>query len=249
MLEAELEKSQMETLVANQSRYSVQAELDTLKSAAALVSQLQAQLCAAEARATHWQQVATQVLTPGSRRKVQGKGKEEDGGWGEERDGTGNVAEDGAGLRLSLLVGAPVPADDDPVGLFASTPSPTSKVAKDHIPHNEPVPVVDPAAKDAILQATLEENARLNAVVGSLQEEVKDSRAQLVASQASMQKEFASLWSAVQELNKLDAIKVRSIKANTCRPSVQLYAFASMIYTHTSIDAFIHSSFRKCADY
>ena len=43
--------------------------------------------------------------------------------------------------------------------------------------------------------------------------------------------------------------KVRSIKANTCRPSVQLYAFASMIYTHTSIDAFIHSSFRKCADY
>ena len=45
------------------------------------------------------------------------------------------------------------------------------------------------------------------------------------------------------------ALKVRSIKANTCRSSVQLYAFASMIYTHTSIDAFIHLSFRKCADY
>ena len=46
-----------------------------------------------------------------------------------------------------------------------------------------------------------------------------------------------------------DTVKVRSIKANTCRPSVQLYAFASMIYTHTSVDAFIHSSFKKCADY
>ena len=49
--------------------------------------------------------------------------------------------------------------------------------------------------------------------------------------------------------NAVSALKVWSIKANTCRPSVQLYAFASMIYTHTSIDAFIHSSFRKCADY
>ena len=46
-----------------------------------------------------------------------------------------------------------------------------------------------------------------------------------------------------------DAFKVRSIKANTCRPSVQLYAFASMIYTHTSIDAFIHASFRRAAAY
>ena len=46
-----------------------------------------------------------------------------------------------------------------------------------------------------------------------------------------------------------DSYKVRSIKANTCRPSVQLYAFASMIYTHTPIDAFIHSSFRKCTNY
>ena len=32
---------------------------------------------------------------------------------------------------------------------------------------------------------------------------------------------------------RIDTFKVRSIKANTCRPSVQLYAFASMIYTHT----------------
>ena len=38
-----------------------------------------------------------------------------------------------------------------------------------------------------------------------------------------------------------EARKVRSIKANTCRPSMQLYAFASMIYTHTPIDAFIHT--------
>ena len=56
------------------------------------------------------------------------------------------------------------------------------------------------------------------------------------------------LQGEVLDLTRL-ALQGRSIKANTCRSSVQLYAFASMIYTHTSIDAFIHSSFRKCTNY
>ena len=52
-------------------------------------------------------------------------------------------------------------------------------------------------------------------------------------------------------LEKPDDAKVcgRERKAGTCRSSEQLCAFASMIYTHTSIDAFIHSRSRKFADY
>lgn len=152
--------------------------------------QLQAQLGAAEARATHWQQVATRVLTP-NHKKNNDDGRADGGEGAGEGEGEGERGEDG--VSICLLEGRPDSTDPD--GLFASTPP------------GVPRPAVDPAAKDAILEATLQENTRLNGVVASLQEGLKDSQAQLLASQASMQKEFASLWSAVQELNKLDTIK------------------------------------------
>jgi hypothetical protein len=66
-------------------------------------------------------------------------------------------------------------------------------------------------SRAAFLAATLAENSRLSAELAQAQDEAKDARAQLLSSQSSMQKEFASLWMAVQELNKLDAVKEHAL--------------------------------------
>eukprot|EP01033_Poteriospumella_lacustris_P013757 gene13757-9851_t len=58
----------------------------------------------------------------------------------------------------------------------------------------------------------VDENQRLVAQSLTAQKEAQTAREEVTATQNTMQREFASLWMSVQELNKLDALKDKSIQ-------------------------------------
>lgn len=57
-----------------------------------------------------------------------------------------------------------------------------------------------------------QENQRLTSSLQSAQKEAQQAKDEVVTTQTVMQREFASLWMSVQELNKLDALKDKSIQ-------------------------------------
>ena len=57
-----------------------------------------------------------------------------------------------------------------------------------------------------------EENVKLKEHLTASQEAEEKSKNELKVAQESMQREFASLWMAVQELNKLDAVKEKAMQ-------------------------------------
>lgn len=73
------------------------------------------------------------------------------------------------------------------------------------------------------------ENAFLKGQLDASQREANLTKEELKLSQGTMQREFASLWMSVQELNKLDAIKDKSIQDLIQEKNKLLYEKESLI--------------------